>query len=383
MHFAHRVSDLHPSATLALNSTARELRTQGKKLYNLAGGEPGFPTPAPVVQEAIQALKEGKTRYSDAGGAPALREAIAAKYGRENNLSYRTDEVVVGCGSKEILFHNFLAILNPGDEVILPAPFWVSYHEQIKICGAVPVIVPFDPEAPGLDVARLEKYATAKTKALMLNYPNNPSGYVPTVDELQTLGSYLQGRDWWIVTDEIYEYLVFARQHFSILNVCPELRAQTILINGLSKGFAMTGWRVGYALGERGIIAQIKKFQSHSTTCLPQFVERAAIIAMQQGKSLVQDQIAEMRKKRSVALKLLGEVKELTFISPHGSFYVFARLPKRCGSALSFSERLLHNHGVMVVPGEAFGVSDHIRISCTAPPQEIETGIRLLAEALT
>ena len=383
MNFANRISALQPSLTIALNTKARSLRAQGEQLYNLAAGEPNFIAPAPVVEAAQHQLSTGDIRYSAAGGTIEFREAIVDKYRRENNLDYQNDEVVVGCGSKELLLHAFLATLNAGDQVILAAPYWLTYREQIKLCQAEPIVVPFDPQSPGLSPKQLEQYATTKTRAVVINYPNNPSGYLMSRDELQELGNYLQDKDWWLFSDEIYEYLLFdGSKHLSIVNVCPELRDRTVIFNGLSKGFAMTGWRVGYALGHKDLIGQIRKLQSHSTTCLPSFIEKAAIVAVQQGRQLVQQEIATIADKRRKFLALLEKLDSLSFTSPNGAFYVLVKLPEHITSALSFSEWLLDNYRVMVVPSEAFGVDGCLRLSYTAPEQEVREGVKLLAKAL-
>lgn len=383
MDFASRVNTLQPSLTIALNTKARLLRAQGERLYNLAAGEPNFIAPSPIVEAAQRELSTGDIRYSAAGGTLDFREAIVAKYRRENNLHYRADEVVVGCGSKELLLHAFLATLNAGDQVILAAPYWLTYREQIKLCQAQPIVVPFDPQAPGLSPQQLERYATAKTRAVVINYPNNPSGYLMSRHELQELGTYLQEKDWWLFSDEIYEYLLFdGSTHLSIVNVCPKLRDKTVIFNGLSKGFAMTGWRVGYALGHKDLIGQIKKLQSHSTTCLPSFIEKAAIVAVQGGRQLVQEEITKIADKRRKFIALLEKLGNMSFTSPAGAFYVLVKLPEQISSALSFSEWLLDNYRVMVVPSEAFGVDGYLRLSYTAPEQEVAEGMKLLAKAL-
>ena len=389
MQYARRMAKLRPSATIALGAVARRLSMSGKPIYNLAGGEPGYPAPRPVVEAAQRVLANGDIRYSVAGGTDRLRSAIVAKYQRENQLDYDIDEVVVGCGAKEVLLHSFMSILNKGDEVILFAPYWLSYREQIGVCEAHPVIVPYDSNQPMPTVARLQQYATARTKAIVFNFPNNPCGYVPNRAEYEALGEYLQRKGWWVISDEIYEYLVFARdrQHCSILNVCPQLREQTILINGFSKGFAMTGWRVGYALGNKELISNVKKLQSHSTTCLPAFTEHAAIVAINGGKPLVQEMITAVGAKLQKMQQLLGEIECLRFTPPQGALYVFARLPDWLAqtphpTALAFAAWLLEQHHVAVVPSESFGVAGCVRISCTAPPAIIQQGVELLAQSL-
>lgn len=390
MHLAQRMGALRPSLTIGLNTKARALRAQGIRFYNLAAGEPGPPTPPAIVQEAMTTLATGHVYYSVAGGTDELRQAIAAKYKRENQLDYSKDEIVCGCGSKELLLHSFMAILERGDEVILPAPYWVSYLEQSKICEAKTVVVPYDAQQPLPSPERLERYASPRTKAIVLNFPNNPTGHVPSRTAYEELGAYLQGKDWWIISDEIYEYMVFnaERRHYSLLNLCPQLREQTILVNGLSKGFAMTGWRVGYALGNKNIIANLKKLQSHSTTCLPSFTEKAAIFALTQGKPLMQPMIDAIATKLQKTQQLLQDtLPELTFTPAQGAFYVFPQLPAWLArtpypTALAFSEWLLEKHRVIVAPGESFGVEGHLRLSCTASESYVREALALLAKGL-
>ena len=390
MQFAQRMRALRPSLTIGLGAKARALRTQGVSFHSLAMGEPGIPTPKPIVQEAMNKLATGHVYYSVAGGTPELRQAIVAKYKRENSLDYEVDEVVCGCGAKELLLHSFMSILDRGDEIILPAPYWVSYLEQAKLCEAKAVVMPYDAQQKLLSTAQIERFATPRTKAIVLNFPHNPTGYVPSQDDLAELGAYLHDKGWWVISDEIYEYMVYTpeRQHYSILNLCPQLRERTILINGLSKGFAMTGWRVGYALGNKDIIANIKKLQSHSTTCLPSFIEHASIFAMTQGKALMQEMIDNIGiRLQKMQQSLRDMLPELRFTPSQGAFYVFPQLPDwlartSCPTALAFSEWLLDKHKLIIVPGESFGVDGHIRISCTATEQYTQEALQQLAKGL-
>ena len=389
MRCAQRVDALRPSLTIGLNAKGRALRAQGVRFYSLSMGEPGPPTPQAIVQEAMKVMATGNVRYSVAGGTEELRQAVVDKYKRENQLDYATNEVVCGCGSKEILLHTFMSILDPGDEVILLAPYWVSYIEQIKVCEAKAVVVPYDPQQSLPSVERLERYVTPRTKAIVLNYPNNPTGHVPSRAAYEELGKYLQSKNCWVVSDEIYEYMVYNDEgrHYSILNVCPQLRERTILINGLSKGFAMTGWRVGYALANQEVVSHVKKLQSHSTTCLPSFTEQAAIFALSQGKPLMQEMIDNIGIGLQKIQQLLRGMQELTFAPAQGAFYVFPQLPEWLSrtaypTALAFSEWMLEKHRLMLVPGESFGVERHIRVSGTMPEDYTQQGLALLTQGL-
>lgn len=385
MQIANRMKDLQPSLTIALGTKAKEI-AQREKVYNLAVGEPNFPAPKVALDAAARVLAGGCIRYGAAGGTKEFRQAVVDKYRRENQLEFDVDEVVAGCGVKELLLHAFMATINAGDEVLLIAPYWPSYPEQVKIAGGVPVVIPYDcvNALPSVDI--IAKHASARTKAIVLNYPNNPSGYVPKPQQWQELGDYLNQKDWWVFSDEIYEYFSDAK-HVSPLNARPDLRAKTVIFNGMSKGFSMTGWRVGYALGNKQLIGQIKKLQSQSTTCLPSFTEEATMAVLAGGYELVRKPIAAIQDKRKLALRSLALIKDISFNTPAGSFFVFIRMPSwlqksETPTALLFSEWLLHNYKVIVVPGEGFGVGGHIRISCGADADDLRLGLELLAKGL-
>lgn len=376
--FSRRIAALSPSPTLALNSKAAELVASGKNIFNFAVGEPDFPTPQAVVDIAIDSLRRGRTRYGASGGGKPLRDAIAAKLRRDNNLDFSIDEIVCGIGAKEILFHVFLALLNDGDEVLLPAPYWVSYGDQIRAAGAVPVTVAppaslTDPNGEAIDFAGLESAVTPHTRAIVINSPNNPSGYMLDHAELTNLAAFARKHKIWVIADEIYEYMDFERPHASLLALHPDLRSRFILINGLSKGFAMTGWRVGYAAGPKDAMALVRNLESHSSTCIPGFIEDAATYALNQGRALMAPAIKTLDHRRKLTMTALDGFK---FARPDGAFYVFldVRDISRGRSTLEISAQLL-NDGVAVVPGEAFGVPGFLRISYTLGEQELLAGL--------
>ena len=377
--FSKRISSLSPSPTLALNSKAAELAAGGKKIFNFAVGEPDFPTPQAVVEVAIDSLRRGRTRYGTSGGGRPLREAIAEKLRRDNGLDFAIDEIVCGIGAKEILFHVFLALLNDGDEVLLPAPFWVSYTDQIRAAGAIPVPVmpPASITSQGgdaLDFNAIERAVTARTRAIVINSPNNPSGYVLGAAELERLAAFAIKHNLWVISDEIYEYMAFSREHISPLKIQPGLRSRFILVNGLSKGFAMTGWRVGYAAGPKDIMALVKNLESHSSTCIPGFIEDAATFALGQGRTLMAPAIATLDARRKATVNALDGFK---FVRPDGAFYVFLDVRPFCDgrSSMFISGALLEEEGVAVVPGEAFGLPGFIRISYTLSEQDLLAGL--------
>lgn len=387
--FSSRISALSPSPTLTLNARAAELKKQGKPIISFAVGEPDYDTPAAVVEEAIKGLRAGKTRYGVSGGGLALRQAIADKLKRENNLVYSPEEIVVGMGAKEILFHTFLALLNPGDEVVVFSPYWVSYADQVIAAGGVPVVIPPPQDFPqrSIDISAMSEYLTAKTKAIIVNSPNNPAGYVLTRSELVELGNALTHSSAWIISDEIYEYLVFTGKHNSLLEVHPELRDRFVLINGLSKSFAMTGWRVGYAAVPRELANLLRTIQSQSSTSIPGFIEAAACYAVTQGLPLVSKQVASLKERCAVSYPLLATIPGLKLVCPGGAFYflvgVEGLLPiAGCTTSFALCEYLLAKHHLALVPGEAFGAPGFVRLSYTLPLPQLREGLARFKAAL-
>lgn len=390
MHLSKRIAGLKPSPTLALNAKAQELAQRGTKVINFSVGEPDYPTPPVVVEAAIDSLRRGRTKYGTSGGGLPLRQAIAAKLQRDNHLTYQPSEIVVGMGAKEILFHTFLAMLNEGDDVLLSAPYWVSYTAHAEAAGArcIEIPIPSDHLGPRLTPGMIDAYATPKTRAIVLNSPNNPAGYVMKEAELRELGAYLKQKDWWIISDEIYEYMTFGCPHLSLLQVEPSLQDRFILINGLSKGFAMTGWRVGYAAAPLPMAKLIQSLQSHSSTCLPGFIEDAAVVALQQGPGLMKTHVAELMARRDQAMESLKRIPRITMIPPDGAFYIYLDIRealahcKKPMTSMQFSEHLLETQFVAMVPGEAFGTPGFIRLSYAIATADLLEGIRRLEAAL-
>jgi aspartate aminotransferase len=388
--FSERITSLSPSPTLALNSKAAELAANGKKVFNLTIGEPDFPTPTEVVDVAIDSLRRGRTKYGSAGGGKALRDAIAEKLLRDNRLQFAADEIVCGPGAKSILFHTFLAILNDGDEVLIPAPYWVSYCDQIKAAGAVPVVIPpatgFSESGnhdghPIIDFSALERSIGLKTRAIVVNSPNNPAGYVFSRDEIEHLAAFVLKHDLWLISDEIYEYMAFDRPHISPLEVCPDLRPRFILINGLSKGFAMTGWRVGFAAGPKDVISLVRVLESHSTTCIPGFIEDAATHALKRGKQMMSEAITSLDRRRKITIDALSG---FSFVHPAGAFYVFLDVRDLCTggiTSINLCEDLLQA-GLALVPGEAFGMPGYLRLSYTLSDDDLRAALKILTQTL-
>lgn len=390
MKISPRVEAIQASATVVVNQKAQKLRQQGFEILNFTVGESDFPTPAPVIDATIQALKDGRTKYGSPGGGGALLEAFCKKLQRENRLDYQVDEVVAGCGAKELIFHCLLATISEGDEVILQAPYWPSYISQIKAAGGKPVIIPHSLPEQNLTVESLEKYSSPRTKGILFNTPHNPTGYVFGESELKALGAYLKAKPWWIFSDEIYEYLCFSQPHLSLLNTTPELRDRVAVITGLSKGFSMTGYRVGLMAGPKELVGAVRKLQTHSTTCLPGFIEEAATFALDQGVTLVRENLEILKDRHRVAVKLAEELPGVDFVTPGGAFYIYLDLRSwlaetRLGnerSSLEFCEKLLDQHKMAVVPGEAFGTPGFVRMSFAQEEKLLNHGFEILNQAL-
>lgn len=392
LQLSKRIRNVKSSPTVALNAKAKALAKQGVNVLSFAVGEPDFPTPPAVVEKAIEALRAGRTKYGPAGGSPEFRAAIADKLKRENGLEYSPDNIVVGMGAKEILFHLFMALCNEGDDVLVPSPYWVSYPDQIIAQGANPVLMPLSADLSNepLRVADIEKAATSRTVGIVLNSPNNPAGFMYSKELILELGAFLMKNNWWIISDEIYEYMAFDREHHSLLTYFPALKDRFFYVNGLSKGFAMTGWRVGYVAGTGDAIKMVRDLQSHTSTCLPPFIEDAATYAIKEGRALLAKEIETLNGRRKLAMDLIGKIKGVRYVQPHGAFYMFIdvrdtmRQSKRYQdlNTMRFSEELLAEHHIAVVPGDAFGAPGYLRLSYATDEQSIREGISRLRGAL-
>jgi aspartate aminotransferase len=387
-----RIQNVKSSPTVALNAKAKALAKAGVNVLSFAVGEPDFPTPPAVVDVAIKALQAGKTKYGPAGGSQEFRDAICEKLKRQNDLTYSPEQIVVGMGAKEILFHLFMALCNDGDDVIVPSPYWVSYPDQILAQGARPICLPLSPDMSKepLRVEDIKKAATKKTVGIVLNSPNNPAGFMYSKEMLLELGAFLKTNNWWIISDEIYEYMAFDRKHYSLLSLFPELKDRYFYVNGMSKGFAMTGWRVGYVAGTGPAIKMVRDLQSHTSTCLPPFIEEAATFAIKQGKNLLTKEIEILNRRRRLAMSLLDGIKDVSYVEPHGAFYLFIDVRKALAGSnrfkdqntMRFSEELLSEHHIAVVPGDAFGAPGFLRFSYATDDKSITEGLARLKKAL-
>ena len=373
---ADSLARIKPSATIAVTNKARELKAAGRDVIGLGAGEPDFDTPENIKEAAIRAIREGKTKYTAVDGIPELKAAIVAKFKRENNLTYTPNQITVGTGGKQVLYNALMATLNPGDEVIIPAPYWVSYPEIVALGGGTPVEI-VGPQEQGfkINAAALEAAITPKTKWLILNSPSNPTGAGYTRAELRAIADVLlKHPQVWIMTDDMYEHLVFDGFKFAtIAEVEPKLFDRTLTVNGVSKAYAMTGWRIGYAGGPVELIKAIGTIQSQSTSNPSSISQWAAVEALNGTQDYIPKNAEIFRKRRDLVVSMLNQANGIVCPNPEGAFYVFPSCAGTLGKTTAggkllktdedFVTALLEEEGVAVVQGSAFGLAPHFRIS--------------------
>ena len=382
--FSDSILTVNQSETIKISNLALELKLKGHDIISLSAGEPDFDTPEDIKISAIDAINNGKTKYTDVSGIPELKNAIINKFKHDNNLTFTFDEILVSSGGKQVLFNALSSILNPGDEVLIIRPFWVSYPEMVKLCGGKPIVIESTPEKFSLpSIDKLEEATNEKTKCIIINSPNNPTGMIFSRPELDTLKNFMsKNEDIWLISDEIYEHIIFDKnQHLSILNIEPNLKSRTIIINGVSKSHAMTGWRIGFGAGPEELIKMMKKVQSQTTSNPCSISQWASVTALSNSKELVEGFKKKFQHRRDLILRELNKNKLLTFKKPSGGFYLMLDISKLIKlrykgaeiikSDFSFSELLLKNTGVAVVPGSAFGMPNYIRISFATNDENI------------
>ncbi|MFD2829333.1 pyridoxal phosphate-dependent aminotransferase [Corticicoccus populi] len=369
MKLSQRVQNLTPSQTIAITAKARELKAEGLDVIGLGAGEPDFNTPDEIIEKTYESLKKGETKYTPASGIPELKKAIIKKMARDNNLDYSMDEIFVGNGAKHVLYNVFQAVLDEGDEVLVPTPYWVSYTEQVKLAEGTPVLIETDESTSfKLTPELLDQHVNEKTRMLVLNSPNNPSGMVYTKEELKALADYLEKTDIIVVADEIYEVLVYDGEHISIASFSEKIKKQTVVINGVSKSHSMTGWRIGYACADSALIKGMTGLASQSTSNPTTPAQWAAVAAYEMDKTFLDSYNETFRNRRDHAYDLLMTVPHVECIKPEGAFYLFPNFKTtavKCGfqTVDKFVTALLEDKQVAVVPGSAFGLDDNIRIS--------------------
>jgi aspartate aminotransferase len=390
---ADRMKTLAPSPTLAMQAKAKAMRAQGINVISFGAGEPDFDTPERIKRAAIRALEAGHTKYTEVGGIPELRAAIAHKLKRDQGLDYAADEVTVSCGAKHTLYNIAMALVNPGDEVLIPSPFWVSYPEQVQLLGGVPVRVP-TPEATGfdLDPAELRRAVTARTKMIILNSPGNPTGAVFSAEALRAVGALAVERDLWVVSDECYEALTYEGRHVSVATLAADFKARTLVVNTCSKAYAMTGWRIGYAAGPKPIIKAMTDVQSQVTSNPTSIAQWAAIEALTGPQDEVAKMVGEFDRRRRAIVDGLNAIPGVRCVMPKGAFYAFPNISglfgKRYkGVALQGSSAvcafLLDEARIATVAGVDFGSDDHIRLSYATSMETIKEGLTRMTAAVS
>lgn len=385
-----RVNAIKPSPTLAVTNKAAELKAAGKDIIGLGAGEPDFDTPAHIKQAAIDAINNGFTKYTAVDGTPALKKAIIAKFKRDNDLNYDANQILVSCGGKQSFFNLALALINDGDEVIIPAPYWVSYPDMVLVAGGVPVIVKCGEENRfKITPQQLEAAITPKTKLLVLNSPSNPTGMIYSLDELKALAAVLQKHPQvFVATDDMYEHIRWTGDKFyNILNADPSLYDRTIVLNGVSKAYAMTGWRIGYAAGPLKLIKAMTKVQSQSTSNPTSISQVAAQAALDGDQQVLEPMVAAFERRCDLVVNGLNQIKGIHCLRPDGAFYVYPNIKpliKALGlqSCTEFSEWLLDKAGVAVVPGDAFGLGGFMRISYATSEKVLEDALARIANAV-
>lgn len=395
MTISERVKNINPSQTLAITAQALKMKREGKKVISFAAGEPDFDTPGNIREEAISAIREGFSHYTASSGIIELKEAVIEKLKKDNRVEYKPSEIIISTGAKQCLFNTILTICDPGDEVLLPTPCWVSYTEQIKFAGAVPIFInTYQEEDFKLSASQVEEKITSRTKLLILNSPNNPTGAVYEPEELKRIAQLLAKYNIYCICDEIYEKLIYDNaKHLSMASLSDEIKERIITINGVSKSYAMTGWRIGYAAGPEEIIKGMSKIQGHSTSNPNSIAQKASVEALN-GK---QDTIEEMRKafdeRRKYMVKRLNSIEGIFCLNPAGAFYAFPNVGKilersieyngkKINNSFDLSNFILKEAEVALIPGSAFEAEGYLRLSYSTSLVDIKEGLDRIEKIL-
>jgi len=383
---------IKPSPTLAVTQKARELKAAGKDIIGLGAGEPDFATPENIKRAAIDAINRGETKYTAVDGTPKLKTAIVEKFKRENKLSYELNEISVGTGGKQIIYNVMMATVNQGDEVIIPAPYWVSYPDIVLLAGGNPIIIKCsENENFKITPEKLKNSITSKTKWLILNSPSNPTGSCYSENEIRSLAKVLMdNKQVYILSDDIYEHITYDKFKFFTIAQINELKGRTLTMNGVSKSYAMTGWRIGYGAGSVEIIKAMAKIQSQSTTNPSSISQAAAVEALNGPQNFIMERSKAFQERRDFVVKSLNEIKDLSCLNPEGAFYVFPnclkclnkkdKKRKLLKTDSDFVQSLLENNGVAVVQGSAFGLEGYFRISYATSMQNLKNALKKISE---
>lgn len=394
MKLSARAERLQPSATLTITAKAKALKSQGVDVIGFGAGEPDFDSPLHVKEAAIRAINEGMTKYTGVGGIDELKDAIIHRLKEDHNLEYEKSEIITSVGAKHTLYNVIQVLFDSGDEVIVPAPYWVSYPEQIRLAEAAPVILDTK-ESEGFKITpeSLKNCINSNTKALILNYPSNPTGATYNEEELRAIVNVAMEAGLIIISDEIYEKIIYGGiKHIPVAALGEDIKKSTILVNGVSKTYSMTGWRIGYAAGDKEVISAMSKLQGQSTSNPTSISQWAAIAAFTGDHKIIEDRTKEFEQRKNYIVEKLNEIPEITCFDPQGAFYVFPNVSgcygkefngKVLNNSLDFTEFILDEAKVAVVPGVAFGADDYVRISYATSMDDIVKGINRITEAIT
>ncbi len=379
---AERLSTINPSSTLAITAKAKKLKSEGRDIVSFAAGEPDFDTPDFIKEAAVAAIQSGFTKYTPTTGIPELKTLISSKFKKDNGLEYSPEQIVVSCGAKHSIFNALFVLVDPGDEVLIPCPYWVSYPEMVNLCAGIPRIIRTKADNNfKLTPGDMEKNITAKTKVLILNSPSNPSGCVYTRGELARIAALCVKKNIVVISDEIYEKLIYDNlEHVSIAGFNKDIYDRTVTVNGLSKSFSMTGWRIGYLGAPQYIVDAISKLQDHSTSNPASISQKAAVAALSAPGDFFEKTRLEFQKRRDYCLKRFDALKNLPYCRPQGAFYLFFSVAGTGLTSAVFAGRILEEKFVSLIPGEAFGMDDYVRISFATSMEQLEKGIDRIAE---
>lgn len=381
MQLTARITAVAPSATLAITAQAKALKAQGVDVVNLAGGEPDFDTPAHIKAAAIAAIQEGFTKYTPTAGIPELRAAIATRLAEDIKVTYQPAQIIVTNGAKQAIYNAIQALCQPGDEVLIPSPYWVSYPEMVTLAGATSVFVRTDPAQQfRLTAEAVERAITPKTRLLLLNSPSNPTGSLLPRQTLEQIAAVVGPRKISVISDEIYDKLVYGELHVSIASLSPAMAELTLVVNGVSKAYAMTGWRIGYAAGPQTVVEAMVKLQDHATSNPSSISQRAALAALTGDRAPVEAMVKEFHARRDGLVEQLRTVPGLGFAIPQGAFYCFCDISRFKLSSEVFAKRLLTEQHVAVIPGSGFGWDTHVRLSFSVGRDALQEGVRRIRD---
>lgn len=381
MKVNQRIKEILGSTTLAITARAKELSASGKDVVNFGAGEPDFDTPDYIKQAAIAAIQKGFTKYTPSIGTVQLREAISAKFQKDNNLVYKPSQIAVSCGAKHSIYNIIQVLIDKGDEVLLPSPYWVSYPEMVKLSGGQSKILETTAETNfKITPEQLKESINSHTRLLILNSPSNPTGMVYSKSELEKIADICIKHQIYVLSDEIYEKLIYTEEKYtSFASLNPDIYKLTITVNGVSKAYSMTGWRIGYCGAPEEIISYVNKFQDHTTSNPTSISQMAALEALSAPEDSIISMRNEFKNRRNLMMSCLDQIPEIRYITPQGAFYIFCDVSK-LGGATEIAKRMLEEVNVAVIPGNSFGADDYIRLSFATSSERIQTGIRRINE---